>query len=111
ESIRIHLGKLSPSRCHKLEFWTGCEAATACASVPRTLKVLFLRSSFTMRPVVAIEICSGSGENRSAALTEAVKNKTAAMESILIMDEDYTPGARANKRRPSGLTTLYLPTG
>src|SRR5262245_7969647 len=79
-------------------------------SEPRTFKVLFLMSTFRIRPVVAIEICSGSGENRSAAEADSAKNKMPRMETILFMNDDYTPASLLNQhfRQQSRVVLLRI---
>src|SRR5215467_12888287 len=90
--IRI-FGILTPIRCHKLSFISGDAALRAAEpSEPRTFMVRFFASILIMRPVVAIDICSGSRLNLSVANADAVTSKTIAIDRIRFMGSHYTPG-------------------
>src|SRR5262245_26254830 len=85
-----------------------------CGSEPRTFKTLFLRSIRTMRPVVAVEKCSGSCANRSAALAEkgAIKrtrtDNTRIIGGLYSSKEPATKGARRSLRPGAGSIAAKL---
>src|SRR5262249_1986394 len=99
-------GRLEPTPCHRLGLNSAGER-TLWRCVPRTLRDLFLRSIFMMRPVVAICICCGSGVNRSAASAEtAIVEKTAIIK-VRFMTWNYNPVRMSRRLAQHGLTIVY----
>src|SRR5215510_9306239 len=72
--------------------------------------VLFFRSILTMRPVVAIEICSGSRANRSAALADIARSKKIALERIRFIRPPLYSGCPPEQNLQSGLQVFTSST-